>query len=106
VETSGGDNGNVQTHTHGGGGVLTGLHNKSTGCSASGACAPGPEEEEKKKKDTCVVTPLNFTATVAGSQRCCTHRTSVFVKHKFFRHMDKRLVGSRLLHVHDTQLTN
>jgi hypothetical protein len=43
VETSGGDSGNVQTH-----GGLRGLHNKPTGCSASGAYAPGPEEEKKK----------------------------------------------------------
>jgi hypothetical protein len=45
VETSGGDSGNVQIH-----GGLTGLHNKPTGCSASGAYAPGPEEKKKKKK--------------------------------------------------------
>jgi hypothetical protein len=45
VETSGSDSGNVQTH-----GGLTGLHNKPTGCSASGAYAPGPEEKKKKKK--------------------------------------------------------
>jgi hypothetical protein len=28
------------------------LHNKPTGCSASGAYAPGPEEEEEEKKKT------------------------------------------------------
>jgi hypothetical protein len=42
VETSGSDSGNVETHEG-----LTGLHNKLTGCSASGAYAPGPEEKKK-----------------------------------------------------------
>jgi hypothetical protein len=42
VETSGGDSGNVQTHRG-----LTGLNNKPTGYSASGAYAPGPEEKTK-----------------------------------------------------------
>jgi hypothetical protein len=45
VETSGSDSGNVQTH-----GGLTGLHNKPTGYSESGAYAPDPEEKKKKKK--------------------------------------------------------
>jgi hypothetical protein len=36
----------MSKHTWG----LTGLHNKPTGCSASGAYAPGPEEEEEEKK--------------------------------------------------------
>jgi hypothetical protein len=50
VETSGGESGNVQTH-----GRLTGLHNKPTGCSASRAYAPGPEEGKKEKKEEKLV---------------------------------------------------
>jgi hypothetical protein len=44
METSGSDSGNVQIY-----GGLTGLHNKPTGCSASEAYTPGPEEKKKKK---------------------------------------------------------
>jgi hypothetical protein len=46
LETSGSDSGNVQTH-----GELTGLHNKPTGYSASGAYAPGREEEEEEEEE-------------------------------------------------------
>jgi len=32
-----------------------GLHNKPTGCGASGAYAPGPDEEEMSNWQTCEV---------------------------------------------------
>jgi hypothetical protein len=44
VEAPGGGSGNVLKKLL----VGQGSHNKSIGCSASGACAPGPDDEEEE----------------------------------------------------------
>jgi hypothetical protein len=51
------------------------LHNKPTGCSASGAYAPGPEEEEEKKNTSDIFTlvlSLNVVIlkTVRVAKKC------------------------------------